>query len=424
MLDETKSYSLPLQTLPSLDLQHHIDDLLEIQDFIEKRGIKTVNTRIERYIEFLRQASINQSINPSDIFKHSTTSPFRHSTDWMLYVLREVHELMWILKGIKKRVPLGIDDKLKMIVSGRDFAVLDTNSNSRNTQFELRIASYFCQAGYDVDISTETDIIATSKRQAFYIECKRVGSEKQLEKRLSEAKRQLSRRIPPQSGKLTIVGCIAADVTKVAFSHNGLTFGMVNEHSRDAIREKLINISNVVRKMSLFHDCPSLLNYWLQIHIPSLIVYPPTVFTRFSSYHIFRNSMNRQERKAIKVFRNIFESASQGDIRESPAQTLTPRTTVSFPAGTIYGIKKEIIEKFLKEGKAAKIDINEEVARLTINDKTYTFSFWDFTMVIPMLSNGWQEIIAEDPKAQLEMIAIMYAQCLPYENLDNALRSN
>jgi len=182
MLDETKSYSLPLQTLPSLDLQHHIDDLLEIQDFIEKRGIKTVNTRIERYIEFLRQASINQSINPSDIFKHSTTSPFRHSTDWMLYVLREVHELMWILKGIKKRVPLGIDDKLKMIVSGRDFAVLDTNSNSRNTQFELRIASYFCQAGYDVDISTETDIIATSKRQAFYIECKRVGSEKQLEK--------------------------------------------------------------------------------------------------------------------------------------------------------------------------------------------------------------------------------------------------
>jgi hypothetical protein len=102
----------------------------------------------------------------------------------MLYVLREAHELMRILRGLKVHVPSGIDEKLRVIVGGRDFAALDSDSNSRNTLFELRISSYFCQSGCDVDLSTDTDIIALSDDQAFYLECKRVGNDNQLAKRL------------------------------------------------------------------------------------------------------------------------------------------------------------------------------------------------------------------------------------------------
>ena len=127
------------------------------------------------------------------MFKNSTDGPFKSSNDWYLYTLREVHELMWILKGLKKHIPKGIDEKLGIIVSGRDFAALDSNSLSRNTQFELRIASYFCQAGCYVDLSGKTDIVAFNKKHAFYTECKRVGSSQQLEGRLSYAKEQLNK---------------------------------------------------------------------------------------------------------------------------------------------------------------------------------------------------------------------------------------
>lgn len=138
----------------------------------------------------------------------------------------------------------------------------DADSKSRNTQFELRIASYFCQAGCDVDLSTETDVISLSDDVAFYLECKRVGSTHQLAKRPSEAKNQLRRRIPRKNGTRVIYGCVAVDVTKCAFAHNGLTFAVTNEHSRDVIQKKLMEIVNSSHGLPLFRDFCNLFSYW------------------------------------------------------------------------------------------------------------------------------------------------------------------
>lgn len=214
MENEPKSYPIPNETMPGMDLAQHLADLLEIRNFIQGRGIETRNTRIERYIEYLRLVIAQDPINPVMVFKNSTEGPFESPADWRLYVLREVHELMWILKGLKVLLPLGIDEKLKIIVGGSDFAALDGDSLSRNTQFELRIASYFCQAGCEVDLSTETDIIALTDEQAFFLECKRVGNQNQLAKRLSEARKQLQARMPEKVGKRIAFGSIAVDVTR------------------------------------------------------------------------------------------------------------------------------------------------------------------------------------------------------------------
>jgi hypothetical protein len=297
--DEQKSYQLPAETLPSLELSHHLEDLVEIRDFLRGRGIETKNTRIERYIHYLHQVTTQGPTDASRIFKNSVSGPFESPIDWMLYVLREVHELMWILKGLAVHLPLGIDEKLRIIAGGSDFASLDTDSQSRDIQFELRIASYFCQAGCAVDLSTETDIIALTDNQAFYLECKRVGSHSQLAKRLSAARKQLHQRMPKKDGKRVVFGCIAADVTRVAFSHNGLTFGVTNEHSRDVVQEKLVAVAKASQKLPLFRDCRSLCCYWLQIHISSLILQPPMPVTRFSSYHIPREKLNRKDSHSL-----------------------------------------------------------------------------------------------------------------------------
>lgn len=424
MENELRSYPLPTETVPGLDLSHHIADLIEIQNFIRGRGIETRNTRIERYIEYLRLVTEQGQTNASTIFKNSAEGPFESSTDWMLYVLREVHELMWILKGIKMRLPLGIDEKLRIIIGGRDFAALDADSLSRNTQFELRISSYFCQAGCEVDLSTETDIIALTDDQAFYLECKRVGSPNQFVKRLSEARRQLNNRMPRKDGKRFVVGCIAADVTKVAFSHNGLTWGMTEEHCRDIIREKLIGIARDSERMPLFRNCRNLLSYWLQIHIPSLVMhpYPPTTTTRFSSYHLFSDSLCRKGRRAAIDFRDIFESASKADTRNTPAKKLKLRTSINFPKGTTFSLDDGLLMEFLKHGKVTERDINDEVGTITINGRNHAFSFFDFRTTLDGITKEWRNSLPEDPnQVRIQLIMHMYAHRFPYEESESDL---
>lgn len=422
MHNETKSYKLPLETLPALELSNHLEDLIAFKNFLEERRIQTTNTRIERYIEYLRQAIGQGLIDAAAIFKNSTEGPFQHSTDWRLYVLREIHELMWILKGVKAKAPSGVDDKLKIIVGGSDFAALDADSKSRNTQFELRIASYFCQAGCEVDLSTETDVIALSDDEAFYLECKRVGSMNQLSKRLSEAKNQLSRRMPRKNGKRVTYGCVAADVTKCAFTHNGLTFAVTNEHSRDVIQEKLVGIANASQRLPLFRDCSNISSYWFQIHIPSLIFQPPMTVTRFSSYHIFRDGMSRKDKRADRAFCDIFESVSKGDKRETPPKPLTPRRTFTFPKGTTFSLDKDLLLEFLDNGEVNRRELNKEVATLTINDKTHIFLFYDFSVALGGVTEEMRTAMVRDPdRARLELVVRMYTQRFPYEGSEGDL---
>ena len=160
-------YNLPTESIPTLDYSVRLADLIEFKCFLESRGITTQNTRIERYIQYFEQVVAGVEVAEVSIFKNSQDERFKSKSDWLLYVLREVDELMWILKGFKTHIPNGLVDRLKDLVSGSDFAALDTNSHARNVEFELRIASYFCQSGYHVDLSTATDIIALNDDFAF-----------------------------------------------------------------------------------------------------------------------------------------------------------------------------------------------------------------------------------------------------------------
>ena len=328
-------YKLPNKTAPGLDFSYHLSDLIEINNFIESRGIKTKNTRIDRYIRYYDDLVNKREINESVIFKNSANGPFQHSLDWQLYLLRETHELMWILKGLRKYEPKGIDDKLKIIISGSDFAVLDGNSLSRNTQFELRIASYFCQAGFEVDMSTETDIIASSKEFTYYIECKRVGSLKTLMQRIDEAKNQILLR-KPQSNFKKIYSAVVLDVTKIAFEHNGLTWGVTYDHTKDIIQDKLKSISNQIEHFPIFKNHINLLCLWMQIHIASLVMQPPTNITRFSSFTLINPKLRRNDLKAWDLLKESAEIGSLGDEREIPPIDLKIKKQIIFSDNLRY----------------------------------------------------------------------------------------
>lgn len=421
MAEERRSYPLPNHSIPGLRLSDHVADLVEIQAFLESRGIQTHNTRIDRYIQYLEQAAHGGPINEARIFKNVTDARFQSDTDWLLYVLREAHELMWILKGLKAHVPKGVDEKLQIIVSGSDFSALDTHTESRNTQFELRIASYFCQAGCEVNLSTRTDVIATTQEHVFYLECKRIAGPKSLQENLKKAKSQLIERMPSRHGTRKAYGLIAADVTRVAFSHNGLTWGLTNDHARDVIQEKLTSIANSTLKMPIFTGYRGLLGCWLQIHIPSLIQHPPTATTRFSSFRTQNSNLDRKSRKALRIFDGITAIGNRPDDREDPAEKLVRRTRVTLPAGTSFGIDEHLLEEFLKGGSDYGKMSEDVIAGLAFDGVNHEFTFFDFEMLAANIPTSMrQRLVASPDTARLELIMEMYMQRYPFENAGNA----
>lgn len=414
--DLPPTYPLPQYSLPGLDLKHQLEDLLELRRFLESRGIQTHNTRIARYIEYLDHSIHGKLIPPSGIFKNIKDSRFRSDLDWFLYVLRETHELNWIWKGLKINVPTGIDKKMQKIVSGTDFAAIDSNTEARNTQFELRIASYFCQSGCTVDLSTDTDVIATCKQFTFYVECKRIAAGGNLERNLVQAKRQLLRHIPAMTDKSGIYGIIAADVTRVAFIQNGLTMGITADNTRDIIQNKLMGISDSIDSSALFDGFQRLIQCWLQIHIPAYIMHPPAAISRFSSVFLINTSLDRKACKASVALHNLREYACRDDPRTKPPVKLTPRTETRIPDGTTFHFNESLF-KFIIEGSGdlSSISGDEVIAGATMNGVTHDFTTFDFLMLTPgMLADALRTYKKDPVLARLEIIIQMYAQRYPY----------
>jgi hypothetical protein len=417
MQEEDKYYPLPTQSLPGLKLADHISDIIEIKNFIESRGIETRNTRIERYCQYLTEVLEKKMTNAPLVFKNSADARFKSSTDWLLYVLRETHELMWILRGLKIHIPAGIDSRLQMLVSGSDFAALDTNTRYRDVQFELRIASYFCQAGCEVDLTTNTDVVAVIGKYAFYVECKRVGSVSQVHRRLAEAAKQLHREMPGNSER-EVYGCIAVDVTKAAFNHNGLTFAQTDEHSRDIIQKNLIKISDGTLNMSVFSRDRKILQYWLQIHLPSLIMQPPSTTTRFSSYYVRSPRIHGESAVALSVLDGICSIGNKRDEREVSPRKLTPRTSLSLPTGTSFQVVDEaLLKELLENGQIASKSEEYVVAELNFNGLKHEFTCCDLEAMVASVSKSEMARLSENIiQAKLEMVIKMYLKRYPYEN--------
>lgn len=409
----TNKYKLPGFSLPALELEHHLNDLREIKSFFEDRNISTKSTRISRYIKYLEEKTSNGCKTNEDLFKNTKANFLDNDLTWHLYVLREVHELMFILKGLKVHVPKGVDEKLSKITAGSDFAASDKNTEHRNTQFELRIASYFCQAGYSVDLSTDTDIIAENEERIYYIECKRIASHRAIKANLEKAKSQISLRMPNYTIEKKAFGIIAADVTKIAYNHNGLTFGITPEHSRDVVREGLYKVLETVRKVDIFTPDLPLIGCWLQIHIPALIEKPFSITTRFSSllkgYPI--------DEAACDEVNNIIASGSKDDERCAPPEPLKIRDRVDVPAGTLFRISDDLVFFFMSGQPPENLNFDDYsiVSTLIMNEEKHDFLFFDYKRICNNYTAYERKNMFKDMEhARVGVILEMYAERFRY----------
>ncbi len=434
MAELQNSYPAATHSLPGLSINDRFSDLESLTLFLNGRGIETKNTRIDRYQKYLKIASDQgvDNVDPKSIFKNVTDVRFQHGLDWYLYVLREIDELAHVLKGLKVHVPNGIDESLKKIVRGSDFAALDKNSESRNVQFELRIASYFCLAGFIVRLDTETDIIASKGRQHFYIECKRISNSKQLEENLLKAKQQILARVPKKKRILhKYYGVIAVDVTRVAYSHNGLILGITNDHAREVVQSALRSISEKIERIKFFSKKPPIIQCWLQIHIPGLIESPPQVFTRFSSMFIVNSETAISCKAALLLLHNAHAGIDFSDPRESPPKKIN--TEINLPAGTQLWLSQDISDlvftasspglyKSINENAADDFDniANRLVGGIIIKGKEYDFSMIDLVAFLAKRPDDFVKHVCaqlvgdDDSKYRTELLCMLFLSKYPF----------
>ena len=417
---EKKGYKIPTHTLPGLSFTSYIEDLEKFINLIEERGLRTENTRISRYLKYLKQIDSNSEVDEEKIFKDSVGEPLKSSNDWMLYILREVHELAWIFKGIKKNPPIGIDDKLKKIIGGRDFAALDSDSSSRNIQYELRIASFFCQYGCKVDLSHGTDIIAEDKKFCYFIECKRIASKNALQKRIVEARDQLIKKIPKKYKRKSVYGVIAADVTKICYTHNGLIFAQTPEHAKDINTYKINEIADSIDKFHKYYLYRNIISIMLNIHIACLVVHPPTRSSRFMHLNLLNSYQDVKGMKAIKKLQRIYSVCKDEDERTIQPKEIKYKEYFEFPAGTEFWIDEELLDEFIITGDFSKEDHERVIAGLRLRGQEHQFTLRDFWLISANLSeDDIKKYVSDRAYARVSMVCKMYAYYFRYEDMSN-----
>ena len=140
------------------------------------------NTRLGQYLKYLEGKEKLDSL--ADLQKYSMTA-------------REIEDLLRVFQAfIDDQQPM-LKDKIETTISGQTFrynAAQEENDASRDYLHELAVAARFKNNGLVVDISEECDVVVEYRDKKIFIECKRIKSPKQLEKRYKKAERQLIKR--------------------------------------------------------------------------------------------------------------------------------------------------------------------------------------------------------------------------------------
>ena len=373
---DTAGLNLPL--LPAASFRDDIEMIIREFDAL---GIDSSLSRIAKYKEVLSR----QPTELEDyyfIFKNCDRKRFRSSQDFALYMMHEVRELQFIARGLKTGLISGYESKLRKIFKGNDFATDDSNKEFRNTQFELKIATYFASNEYAVDLSQTTDIVAKKGRTTFFAECKRVSSEKTLITRVSEAEKQLSKRLPKQGFFKRFYGLVFCDVSQL-IAPKGLLFGSVVEEIAEIVRIRidalLTDVDNSIGNK--FSGQKLLLSF--HCGVPSIFMFPPTMHT-FSTH--------RQLIAKKASFRELFAIRETFQILVAPIVNIDPRSvqrpqiklpeTYLIPEGTKFSIDDWILEHYLEGKFSYKNDIDEILAFIVhTNGKRDEFSSWHLSMV-------------------------------------------
>lgn len=359
------------------------DDLKFLISEMETLGIRSNGSRLQRYLSTL-ETFPKSTTEYADLLNDSDTKRFKSTIDYQTYLTREIHVLMFILKGIKTNLITGYEEKFEDIIKGANFAHLDKNPKSRNTQFELWIASYFALSGYKVDLSTETDLVAKKGWTTFYIECKRIISRKTLNKRFKKAEEQIKNRIPKQGLLKRYYGLIFIDVSQYIVPGNGIAIGTTMDAIQDEIRNR------VAREIEYLDRSPLDQTILLSLHCFASVcsLLPPFIATFSTHNQLWKKHASFRELLSIGRVYAALRSLNLSDERAYNTRKPSFPTKIAIPAGTQFSCDEELLSDYVTTGKIPDIDINSIVYELIYPEGDIEkFSFHEFRIAVANLTN-------------------------------------
>jgi len=184
-----------------------ISQMSNVLEWLSSYDIDPYNSRYAKYEKlinnffnkkdlevFLKNKNINnlsEIVLPEDLYNKSLKN-FLIMTE----SLKEIFEIVIIYKTLKQERNIALKDRLKKIITGQEILTENTQNevaHARDILFELLIISYFYNLNYTVDFQKLTDVVVEKNNIKVFAECKRLSSEKNLQKQLSKAKKQLTK---------------------------------------------------------------------------------------------------------------------------------------------------------------------------------------------------------------------------------------
>jgi len=135
----------------------------------------------------------------------------------------EINELIRVYEALQSIESSHYQNTLKRIASGKVFRGASSHEPERDFLYELSVASRILRAGYEVELNQLSDIVTVVDGRRVYVEVKRIKSKGQLGKRISEANKQLVRRISHDSSSQSI-GFAAIGLTDLMNPGNSMAF--------------------------------------------------------------------------------------------------------------------------------------------------------------------------------------------------------
>lgn len=181
-----------------------LDKLDEVIEWLSSVGVRSAATRLIKYKLFI-----------SDFYRVlGTEEATKDHLHQYAQAQREVFELIRLMETLQLQESSNLLQRLKQITSGLPFRSAQTHDPARDISFELSIAGRFLKAGLEVDLSQVADVVVRASQYTIYVECKRITSERQLEKRIAGAYQQAFRRIA-SSNSTKAKGFCAFEVSEI-----------------------------------------------------------------------------------------------------------------------------------------------------------------------------------------------------------------
>jgi hypothetical protein len=278
------------------------DAFRRLLPFLDAHGVTHVNVRRIAYLRFLDDLQARR-LDHLDARQASE-------------LMREVHEVVFVLETVVKNSLKVPTELVKAAFDGDPTQSYEPDRDrGRNYMLSMRAAIYFMRLKYDVILDEYCDVIAEDKNNRYFIECKRLYSESKVERRISEAYKQLDARLERTSDRKTQWGIAWVDPSPIILQHCRFYMAATREGARQAARYDLIQFSRRFidrRKLPADRRIMSLV---LQMVWPSCTALDSPVTSGFTSLVTpgHANMGFFEHRRAKRLWYGLFDLESSDD---------------------------------------------------------------------------------------------------------------